>query len=65
VSTYDTVRVSLLQSRVGAAVTELRSLRCSDLAASEALSAVKLAIHTLECWWLPALDELAPRRGDG
>jgi hypothetical protein len=42
------------------AVAELQALRCADVAAAEAMAAVKLAVHTLEHWWLPALEPLAP-----
>ena len=44
-----------LQARTRAAVDELRNIRCSDPAATSALDAVRLTIHTLEHWWLPEL----------
>jgi hypothetical protein len=34
------------------AVSRLRQIECSDPAAAPALRAVRLAIHTLERWWL-------------
>ena len=36
-------------------------MRCADPAADDALDAVRLAVHTLEHWWLP---ELARRVSD-
>jgi hypothetical protein len=59
VSGHDPDRVSVLRTLVGKAAGELRSLRCHDVEAAGALGAARLTAHTLECWWLPALDELA------
>ena len=58
--TFDSARVAALHVKTLLAVVELQGLRCADVAAGEALAAVKLAIHTLEHWWLPALEPLAP-----
>jgi hypothetical protein len=58
VSGHDPDRVSILRDRVGDAALELRALRCPDAEAAEALGAARLTAHTLECWWLPALDDL-------
>ena len=52
-------RVDALHARTCAAIDELRGLRCVDPAAADALDPVRLAVHTLEHWWLP---ELARRR---
>ena len=49
------VRAAVLQARTRDAVDELRNIRCSDPAAAGALDAVRLAIHTLEQWWLPEI----------
>ena len=55
---FDAARVAVLQARAALAVAELRGLRCADVAATEALTAIKLALHTLEHWWLPTLEPL-------
>jgi hypothetical protein len=55
---FDTARIAALHARTVLAVAELRGLRCTDVAAAEALTAIKLAIQTLENWWLPALHSL-------
>jgi hypothetical protein len=55
---FHTADVAALHARAVLAIAELRGLRCADVAAAEALSAVKLAIHTLEQWWLPTLEAL-------
>jgi hypothetical protein len=39
-------------------MAELRSIRCSDHAATEALQAVRLTEQTLAGWWAPTLDAL-------
>jgi hypothetical protein len=57
-NSFDTARVAVLQARTVLAVAELRGLRCADIAAAEALTVIKLAIHTLEQWWLPTLGTL-------
>ena len=44
-----------LDVRARQAIQELRKIRCADPAADDALDAVRLAIHTLEHWWLPEL----------
>ena len=49
------VRAVALQARTRDAVDELRNIRCSDPAAAGALDTVRVAIHTLEHWWLPEL----------
>jgi hypothetical protein len=58
--TFDSARVAALHAKTLLAVAELQALRCADVAAAEAMAAVKLAVHTLEHWWLPALEPLAP-----
>ena len=50
-----------LHARARQAIDELRTIRCSDPAASAALDAVRLTAHTLESWWLPELARLAAR----
>ena len=50
-----------LLARTADAITELRQIRCADPAAEDALDAVRLAIHTLEQWWLPELERLVAR----
>jgi hypothetical protein len=49
------MRALALQARTREAVDELRNMRCSDPAAAGALDALRLAVHTLELWWLPEL----------
>ena len=51
-------RAAALHARVGQAVDELRAMRGGDPAADPALDAVRLAVHTLEQWWLPELARL-------
>lgn len=57
-STAGDAAAHALHAQVVAAIAELRALRCTDVAATEALDAVKLAVHTLEQWWLPAIVTL-------
>jgi len=48
------------------ALVELRTLHSRDPAAARALAAVRLAAHTLESFWLPALadrDEVRSEHG--
>jgi hypothetical protein len=63
----DPAPIDALRDRTRAAIAELRALRCHDAAAADALAAAKLTVHTLESWWLPALDHLAAtgRRAGG
>jgi hypothetical protein len=49
------MKASALDVRARQAIQELRKIRCADPAADDALDAVRLAIHTLEHWWLPEL----------
>jgi hypothetical protein len=58
VSGQPSPRAAALDARARRAITELRGLRCADAAAAEALDAVRLAVHTLEQWWLPELARL-------
>lgn len=65
---HDPARAALLRERTLEAIADLRRLcgvdGCIDPAAAGAMQALRLAVQTLECWWLPVLDELAasPRR---
>ena len=49
------MKATALDVRARQAIQELRTIRCADPAADEALDAVRLTIHTLEHWWLPEL----------
>ncbi len=51
-----------LRARVQDALVELRSLRCTDHAASEAIDAIQLTERTLAEWWAPTLDRLIDGR---
>jgi hypothetical protein len=51
-------RAAALHARTGAAIDELRAMRCSDPAAGPALDTIRLTVHTLEQWWLPELSRL-------
>ena len=57
-SAQHAARAAALHARVGEAVDELRAMGCDDPAADPALDAVRLAVHTLEQWWLPELTRL-------
>lgn len=54
----DPSRVHVLLARTTDALAELREVRSQDEAATDAMQAVRLAAHTLETLWLPALREL-------
>ncbi len=47
-----------LRTRTHDAIAQLAELRSDDPAAEAAMRAVRLCRHTLECFWLPALDDL-------
>jgi hypothetical protein len=49
------MKAAALDVRAREAIEELRTIRCADPAADEAMDAVRLTIHTLEHWWLPEL----------
>ena len=49
------MKATALDVRARQAIEELRTIRCADPAAEDALDAVRLTIHTLEHWWLPEL----------
>ena len=49
------MKATALDARARHAIQELRTIRCADPAADDALDAVRLTIHTLEHWWLPEL----------
>ena len=53
------MNVGVLQARTRQAIDELSEIRCPDPAAADALDAVRLAVHTLEHWWLPELARVA------
>jgi hypothetical protein len=55
------VSAAALLARTGDAIDDLRQIRCTDPAATDALDAVRLTIHTLEHWWVPELTRLAAR----
>lgn len=57
-STHDPRRVRDLLAHTSEALAELRAVRSSDEAATDAMRAIRLAAHTLETLWLPALHEL-------
>lgn len=50
--------LAVLRTRVQDALVELRSIRCTDPAATEAIDTVKLTERTLTEWWAPTLDAL-------
>lgn len=58
---HDVHRVRALLARTTEALAELRSVRATDEAATDAMQAIRLAAHTLETLWLPALDDLEAR----
>ena len=60
-STHDPRRVRDLLDRTSEALAELRAARNADEAATDAMRAIRLAAHTLETLWLPALRELEAR----
>ena len=53
------MNAAALHARTRRAIDELRQIRCADPAAGEALDAVRLAVHTLEHFWLPELARAA------
>lgn len=57
---HDLQRVRLLRARTVDALEELKALRTTDPAAGAAMQVVRLTEHTLERFWLPALEELDP-----
>lgn len=48
-----------LRALVDDAVADLIDLRVDDPAASSARHAIRLTCRTLQCFWLPAFDDLA------
>lgn len=56
--------VRALRTRTAEALAELNRVSCTDPAARGALRAIRLTALTLERFWLPALDALAPSRPD-
>lgn len=58
--------LALLRDRTAEALTDLGELRSHDPAAARALRAIRLTRHTLEHFWLPAIDRLLhpPTRPD-
>jgi len=58
VTSHDPHRVRDLLDRTSDALAELRAVRSADEAATDAMRAIRLAAHTLETLWLPALHEL-------
>jgi hypothetical protein len=55
---FDPVSLAELRARTADALDELRELRSHDPAAAGAMRALRLTRHTLEWFWIPALDEL-------
>lgn len=55
---YDPARMLALRTHVIDAVEGLRRVRCDDPAAGDAMAAVRLVRHTLECSWMPAIDAI-------
>ncbi len=51
--------ISMLIAQVTDALIDLGDLPADDPAADQARHAVRLTRHTLECFWLPALEQLA------
>ncbi len=47
-----------MRALVGDAVADLNGLRLDDPAAARARHTVRLTCRTLECFWLPALDDI-------
>ena len=57
--TADPDDIATLQAQVADALVDLADLPADDPAADRARHAVRLTRHTLENFWLPALDQLA------
>ena len=51
--------IATLHAQVSDALVDLDDLPAGDPAAYRARHAVRLTQHTLECFWLPALEQLA------
>ncbi len=47
-----------MRALVGDALIDLDGLRLDDPAAAHAQHTIRLTCRTLECFWLPALDDL-------
>lgn len=58
----DPVSLAELRARTADALDELSELRSHDPAAAGATRAVRLTRHTLEWFWIPALDDLLSTR---
>lgn len=56
--------IAALRARTHDAIVDLAAIRSTDPAASEAIHAVRLAAHTLESWWVPALDRALGEQTD-
>ena len=57
-SRLDPEPLAQLRARAAGALDELAHLRSHDPAAATAMRAVRLTRHTLEWFWIPALDDL-------
>ena len=57
-SRFDPVLLAQLRARAADALDELGELRSHDPAAAGAMRALRLTRHTLEWFWIPALDDL-------
>lgn len=53
--------ISTLHAQVADALIDLADLPADDPAADHARHAARLTRHTLECFWLPTLEQLADR----
>ncbi len=51
-----------LRARTSDALDELDEIRCWDPCAATALGAVRLTRFTLDCFWIPTLDDLLAAR---
>jgi hypothetical protein len=52
----DPVPLALLRNHTAEALADLAGLRSHDPAAANALRTIRLTRHTLEYFWMPALD---------
>lgn len=55
---FDVDHVRVLRARTHDAIVDLADVRSHDPAASSAMHAVQLTIHTLQNFWVPALELL-------
>jgi hypothetical protein len=59
------VAIAALRARTDEAIAALARLRADDPAAASAMQAVRLTIHTLRSFWLPAIDHRLDEQSKG